>query len=601
MYRRSVAGGVVAGRGGPRSSGTRRSVALALIVVIAAVLLSGCLRTEVGVHVEGDNSGRIDLEVYFDQLTLNQANISVNDMIKVVEAATKSIDGAEVSAVSAVGAKGFRVSLPFDDYRQLTQSLTTGEYGGMSTRLFSEFNIVEGDEGHWSMSATVDPVGIRNTLSQIPANLSGSASQIDASTEFVFATTLPGKVLRSNADIVDGGTARWNLKGDAGVTTFSMENEPSGLTPLQMILIGVGVLFLVGFLLIFLTAAGGRRRRRRGGKKLKAKGPQDSGWGAPAAGGTEVLAPADWSSPPPYSSHGLGEAVPSSPPEGPAVSASAGVAAGAGVAAAAGVAQGPASPPLSPTAQPPIAPILHTVPQEPAVPQTYRPAPQQSAQQSGAIPIKPTLRADGSLGPPMLPTGFVPDAPIAFPDTHSSGPPPSSNPPVFHGEVPVPEASAYDEVAAQPEQPAYEEAAAQPVYDDVASPAQAVYYQVHVESEPEQAATPAPPVYEEAAAQPVYEEAAAQPVYEQPATPAPLVYEDFAAQMLYEQVQTQHASDEAASQPVHELSSTPVPLVYEDFVAQMLHEQVQAESEPPAYGEEAAPAPPVPPAPPTEP
>ena len=39
--------------------------------------------------------------------------------------------------------------------------------------------------------------------------------------------------------------------------------------------------------------------------------------------------------------------------------------------------------------------------------QTHHLPPQQSAQQSGAIPIKPTLRADGSLGPPVLPSGFV--------------------------------------------------------------------------------------------------------------------------------------------------------------------------------------------------
>ena len=79
-------------RGRSGSSGTRhgrglRSAALALIVALATVLLSGCRRTEVGVHIDGDRSGRIDLEVYFDQLTLNEANVSVNDMIKIVEAA----------------------------------------------------------------------------------------------------------------------------------------------------------------------------------------------------------------------------------------------------------------------------------------------------------------------------------------------------------------------------------------------------------------------------------------------------------------------------------------------------------------------------------
>ena len=286
---------------------------MAALVAACVLVLTGCLRTEMGVHIEGDGAGRIDLEVYFDEVSLQQAGLSGEDLVKLVETATTNIDGAEISAVNEVGAKGVRMSLPFDDYRQLTQSLTNGSYQGYSLRLFQTFDVTEGEDGKWSMTAAVDPVGFRAVLAQIPANLSGSASQVDADTEFVFAVTLPGKVLRSNATKVDGGTARWDLNGDAGAQTFTMENEPSGLSTIQMALIGVGALIVVGLLLMFLTAAGSKRRHRRKGKKISVDTNHPQSW-APVGPSTDVQMPNAWSSPPPYSSHGWGEAAPTSPP-----------------------------------------------------------------------------------------------------------------------------------------------------------------------------------------------------------------------------------------------------------------------------------------------
>jgi len=538
---------------------------MALIsLAFAVVTLSGCLRTELAVNVDGDGSGRVDLEVYFDELTLNESDLTTDDLAKLAETATQSIDGAEVSGVEAAGAKGVRLSIPFDDYRQVTQSLTSGEVQGVSTRLFQTFDIAEGDEGHWTLNASLDPAGFRSILSQIPAGVAGSLTQIDPSTEFVFSATLPGSVLRSNADSVDGGTARWNLDADAGPQTFTMESEPSSLSTLQKILIGVGALLVVGFILVFMTAAGSKRHHRRRGRKIKVQTNTPQDW-APTGPSGPVLMPGEWSSPPPYSSHGWGEATPvgapaeppvadagavpvggmpvagavgaapvavapaigapvAAAPEGVAPVADAPVAgvsvAGAAVAAApvaaapvgesaAPIAAGPFSvdptgPPVPPTAEPPTAPapvaaapvaspvapapvappaapaatagtatwqntshhdagrpgppvlpegfvptptnafpVTHSYsqPTQPVTPapytnDLYSPAPYAAepepvapaapvAPVAPAAPVRP-LGGPGRAGPPPLPAGFVPDAPIAFPDTHMGGPPPSS-------------------------------------------------------------------------------------------------------------------------------------------------------------------------------
>ena len=547
---------------------------MALIsVAFAVVTLSGCLRTELAVNVDGDGSGRVDLEVYFDELTLNETDLTTDDLAKLAETATQSIDGAEVSGVEAAGAKGIRLSIPFDDYRQVTQSLTSGEVQGVSTRIFQTFDIAEGDEGHWTLNASLDPAGFRSILSQIPAGVAGSLTQVDSSTEFVFSATLPGTVLRSNADSVDGGTARWNLDADAGPQTFTMESEPSSLSTLQKILIGVGALLVVGFILVFMTAAGSKRHHRRRGRKIKVQTNTPQDW-APTGPSGPVLMPGEWSSAPPYSSHGWGEAtpvgVPAEPPVAdagavpvggvPVAGAPAGAApvagapaagavapvapeggapeavapvvgapvlgaavAGAAVAAApvgepaAPIATGPFSvdptgPPVPPTAGPPTAPanpvpvaaapvaaapvaspvapapvaplaapaatsgtatwqntshhdagrpgppvlpegfvptptnafpVTHSYsqPTQPVTPapytnDLYSPAPYAAepepvapaapvAPVAPAAPVRP-LGGPGRAGPPPLTAGFVPDAPIAFPDTHMGGPPPSS-------------------------------------------------------------------------------------------------------------------------------------------------------------------------------
>jgi hypothetical protein len=473
-------------------------VALAALTLLLA---TGCLRTDVNVHVNDDRSGSIDLDLYFSEETLRLAGLNPDDLKDLAETATGGQDGVEISTIAADGERGIRVSVQFDDYRQLTSSLTNGEFEGRTLRVFQSFEITEGPDGKWSLQATVDPGGFDAVMNEIPAGLpTGDVSPDDVAINL--AVTLPGEVARSNAASTDGGTATWELTGSNAATTMSMENEPSSVSPLQWVMIAVGALIVLGLVLILVTAAGGRRRRRKAARH--AVGPANQqGW-APVGPAPVAVGPDGWSSPPPYSSHGWGEAAPGTgaptPPSGPpvgaaplggtqaddllaaALAASTGMtgehppvppATPAGPAAPIGGVAAPPTAPLGPDAAPataapvwapPVGPPLepdrvgppvlpagfvptpdqafpethsYAQPTEPVVPAPYTPT---------AAPTQPPPVDPDRLGPPTLPEGFVPTPPGAFPDTHSAGPPPTDRPPPFTGE-PVPPATATEESA----------------------------------------------------------------------------------------------------------------------------------------------------------
>ncbi|MBS1838332.1 MAG: hypothetical protein JST64_11635, partial [Actinobacteria bacterium] len=223
----------------------RGLIGLVPLVVVVMLASTACLRTEVGVHLDDDGSGSVDVTVYFDDVTLQGGSIGVDDLVRLATAATKGVDGAEVSKVESAGSEGVRMSVPFDDYNQVARAVTGAEYQGYSTHVFQTFEIVKGDDGHWSMHATLDPAAVTSTVTQAPGPLAGmnaAATRVDPSTEIVLAVTLPGEVLRSNADIIDGGTATWNLRGDSGPKQLTVENQPSTLNVLQLLLIGVAAL-----------------------------------------------------------------------------------------------------------------------------------------------------------------------------------------------------------------------------------------------------------------------------------------------------------------------------------------------------------------------
>lgn len=360
---------------------------LVVLAAMVAFVATGCLRTDVTVHVNDDRTGSIDLDVYFSSAALDEAGISSDDLIQLVERSTTNIDGVEVSALATADAKGFRVRVPFDDVDQLASSLVNSDLQGRQVRAFSEFHIAEGSDGAWSLNATVDPVGLDAVMDQVPPSL--VAPDLDPAVSSIeFTVDLPGKVARSNAERTDGGTATWTLSASSGSERLFMENEPAGMSPLQMLLLGAGALMVVGFLLILFTAAGSRRRRRR----RVDHGPGGDGWKPASPSPTAVRGGRDLQDLPVLPTLGGSPPVGAPPP-------------GAEPAAAPPVFVAGVAPqvPLLPIGTPPVAPT--ELPVAPIAPPVSAPA----VGPAVAPPVAP------SAAPPVVPPAAPPVVPPVVP------------------------------------------------------------------------------------------------------------------------------------------------------------------------------------------
>lgn len=395
---------------------------VAILVVAVVIAATGCLRTDVDVKVNDDGSGSITTDIYFANETLEQMGLTADQLLEVAKVSLAGIENGEVSSVATANAKGIRLELPFDDYRQVGQALTNSDLQGQPVRAFSKFQISEGADGNWTLSATVDPVGFEAIKAQVPTDFQGLAVDPDDA-EVNFSVTLPGKVARSNADRTDGGTATWKLNTADAETTLTMENEPSGLSTLQMILIGVGGLFVLGFILVLVTAAGGKRRRR----KRAAVVDRPGSWQPPAPvaavpkGGRDVndLPPLEWS-------RGGGPPVGYSPLGGEQVNDT--------IAAAIAEAEGIGAAPQRTGPHPPLPPPGPPAPMgTPAGPPVAPPAAQPPV---APPPVGPPVIPETAPGA-TVPNGAAPNGAVSNGAVPNGVAPEGGGPHVVHGLVPV--------------------------------------------------------------------------------------------------------------------------------------------------------------------
>ncbi len=341
-----------------RSGVTPRRCFVVALVAAAAVLMTGCLRTEVAVVVEDDGSGRIDLDVWFEESALDGIGLTSDGLLDLAEAATTGVDGAEVSGLAEDGARGIRMSLPFDDHRQLADSLTNADVQGQQLRIFQSFEIEESDAGRWSLDAQVDRGGFASVLAEA-GGLLGIIGPADSAISVTFSVTLPGEVTASNADRSDGGTATWDLDQDGGPRELTMETAPASSSMLLWIAGAAVALVVLLLLVVVVRRRGAARRSDRSdgtgwappdGGPGAAPGAAPSGWGSPptAPPGWEPASAPAFAPPGPV---GPGPAAPAGPPQPPT--------------APFGLPQGPSqtagpalppAPPLPPVAAPPAAP-----------------------------------------------------------------------------------------------------------------------------------------------------------------------------------------------------------------------------------------------------
>jgi hypothetical protein len=224
------------------------------------------------------------------------------DVESAVGGAFAGAEGYTFDDVERDGRPGYRIEVPFRDHRDAVPLLVDGAtVAGERVVLFSSFELEElrGDRG-WRLEAEINPIGRivsggaaePTALEQLvaAAGLPGSGSGLDLS------ISLPGAVVSSNADRVDGGTATWVLDRPEAPTRLFLRTEPRPLlNPAQLVAALAAAAVAVGAVLALVgrrtyQRTEGDRNRRRHERHGVRRTPGDP-W-APPPGGAPSAAPA---------------------------------------------------------------------------------------------------------------------------------------------------------------------------------------------------------------------------------------------------------------------------------------------------------------------
>lgn len=250
------------GSGGRRSFTLRRSLA-ALVVPAISLLLSGCLTTDAYLTVDDDGSGELRLEVFPPPAVSGALDTSGVEAL--ARDTIEGVDGASFESKERSGQTFYTVTIPFEDFRQLTTDVIAGAtVGGQRLTPFSQFDLRELPDGGWSLNAVTNPLDRAATLTEGSslAGLQGLAATDEAGVGLELSVTLPGRLTDSNADFQEDNTARWNLSDPAATYELRMRTEATPLlTPLQWVLIGLLGVFVLGGVLMFVGATGPVKRK----------------------------------------------------------------------------------------------------------------------------------------------------------------------------------------------------------------------------------------------------------------------------------------------------------------------------------------------------
>ena len=223
----------------------RRTVAVAALVVLLA--LSGCLQVAVHATVESADV----IEEYRLDITTSR---TVYDAIE-QQAAEEGHDSVEDALLAdldldEVGAEEVRYDESFDG-DDVTMSLTLI---GVQVAEVDAITVTERDDGGlvYEDRSFVDDAGT------LGGEVNGSVT-VPSGFGVDYYLTMPGPIVESNADEVDGNTAEWHATGSEAFTETRIyaESEAPTLAPVPGF--GMGVALVA----ITVVAIGGAFLRRR--------------------------------------------------------------------------------------------------------------------------------------------------------------------------------------------------------------------------------------------------------------------------------------------------------------------------------------------------
>lgn len=288
-------------QGEQRGETMRRGTRIVVVMVAVVLTATGCLSGTANITVRGDGSGEFKVEVFPPGET--RRALSKVETSKLIGESFGDFKGAEVDEIKKDGRSGFRITVPFKNPEQAKKLLTGGLHvSGHSVRIFAAFDLHQlPDTDRWVFRATA------NTIEQIFAPFKADkafapvtralqdgtdASEAVKSADLEVSISLPGRLASSNADSIDGGTAKWKITDPAAPRALRANSVPQDFPTALQTILGIAVLvMLIGLVLVMVGKRSAhtnsiRRLSRLERKEIKARTAAAAGWGPRGASAT---------------------------------------------------------------------------------------------------------------------------------------------------------------------------------------------------------------------------------------------------------------------------------------------------------------------------
>jgi hypothetical protein len=219
-----------------RSTSPTRRCVLALATLALAFVLSGCYRSDLGVTVEDDGSGKVDFTFAIDpeqlaslseQLGEDASGLGDDPCSAIGEQSADMStlpEGTEVEPYEEDGFCGVHITTPFEAGTDIGAFVLGDlEFSASedSPTSFESF-VIERDGDGWRFEATTAaPSDTGGFDSGLLSGFLGDASNI-------VRVKLPGEVVEEDADRVDDGALVWDLDPLGESRTLSARTEPDG-------------------------------------------------------------------------------------------------------------------------------------------------------------------------------------------------------------------------------------------------------------------------------------------------------------------------------------------------------------------------------------
>jgi len=208
----------------------------AFLAVLVTLTLTGCLRTDVALVVNDDESGTFDVEMLIDRSRMEQLAEMFGEADEDLEDPCAGIrddlteglpEGATATPIEEGSWCGASASIPFanlDELAQVSSQLDSDSSDDDSGDLASDevtpvgaIAVVRLDDGGYRFDVT----GVEMASDDM-GEMSSMIEPIVGEMRVTYSVRLPGAPVDHNADDVDGNTFTWQLKfGDTRTELFA--------------------------------------------------------------------------------------------------------------------------------------------------------------------------------------------------------------------------------------------------------------------------------------------------------------------------------------------------------------------------------------------